>query len=135
MRSCPSGELDQCQPLIVGGAFGLVMVYSQCRTLPDNDRPLYTILNQQLATELLLAQVAELIYSDAEPCELVIAAYNEAAAAARLRRRKHIRHTTSLLIRRTMPRYAILRALVEKAAWHKRLKSRKISFQTKPSQT
>ncbi|MBL9094385.1 MAG: recombinase family protein [Planctomycetaceae bacterium] len=76
---CP--EHDD-QVLHVGGPRGNAMICPRCRAVPAAERPLYTVLNRALATELIVAKIIELLAGDAALVEQSIAVCRAAAAAA-----------------------------------------------------
>lgn len=76
---CPAHD-DQA--LYVGGPHGNAMVCPLCRAMPAAERPLYTVLNRRLATELILKKVVELLAGDAALVEQTVAVCQAAAEAA-----------------------------------------------------
>lgn len=74
---CP----DHGRPLQVGGAFGQVMFCPACRALLAADRPLYSLLNRELALRLTCETFARLIRQDNGLVDDVIAACQGEAAA------------------------------------------------------
>lgn len=81
MVVCPQHE-DQA--LHVGGPRGNAMACPLCRAMPAAERPLYTILNRQLATVLLIDKIVELLAGDTALVEQSIAVCREAAEAIQL---------------------------------------------------
>ncbi|WP_202921613.1 recombinase family protein [Anatilimnocola aggregata] len=86
------------QRLYVGGPFGRVMVCPICRAMPAADRPLYTMLNRQLATELLITQIIGLIHADAELDQQIVNVCEQAAVAAQCPDPTAIKHLQQELI-------------------------------------
>ncbi|MBL8792466.1 MAG: recombinase family protein [Planctomycetia bacterium] len=74
---CP----EHGRPLQVGGAFGHVMFCPACRALPAADRPLYSLLNRELALRLTCETLARFIRQDNGLVDEVIAACQAEAAA------------------------------------------------------
>ena len=68
---CPKHEM---QPLHVSGPFGTQMHCPSCRRLPQEKRPLYSILNRRLAVEMLCETLVKLIQADVDLVENVMAA-------------------------------------------------------------
>lgn len=68
--------------LYVGGAFGKSMYCPLCKRLPLDKRPLYSLLNRELALRLTCSKLAEIIVSDARLVEDVITACQKEAEAA-----------------------------------------------------
>ncbi|MBL9083044.1 MAG: recombinase family protein [Planctomycetales bacterium] len=76
---CPDHD-DQV--LHVGGPRGNAMVCPRCRAVPAAERPLFTVLNRALATELIVGRVIELLAGDAALVEQSIAVCRAAAESA-----------------------------------------------------
>jgi hypothetical protein len=69
------------RPLYVGGGHGTVMFCKECRGLPADRRPLYSLLNRVLALRCTCEALAKLIRGDEELVAQVIAAFRAEVAA------------------------------------------------------
>jgi hypothetical protein len=78
---CPQHD-DQV--LYVSGPHGNMMTCPLCRAMPAAERPLYSILNRKLATELIIAKLVELLAGDPALIEQSIAICQAAAESAQL---------------------------------------------------
>jgi site-specific DNA recombinase len=70
------------RPLYVGGPYGKVMYCKDCRAMPAQERPLFSLLNRTLARSLTCRSLVALVRPDDDLVEAVVAACRDEAGRA-----------------------------------------------------